>query len=131
MVISALAGLTLMVAAAASPVAAPDTVEVTFRCPSGGVLFTVNWDNSRKGSYSESGKSHDITFTGAGYAPTPLYHVASVTRSSTQTIRCEYRSSQGQGHSASYSYTVNRQIIACPSRTISSITCKLKEEGGK
>ena len=69
MVFSALVGLALMVGGRASPVSMSDTVEVTFRCPAGGQMFTANWEYKQKGSYSEAGKSNDITFTAMGRRP--------------------------------------------------------------
>ena len=107
---------------------ARDTVEVTFRCPSGGQLYSINWDSERKGSYFENGKNHDITFKGGGSAVIPNYSLESIARSG-QNIRCQYRAATGS--MAQYNYSVNRQVIACSQAQSYALKCKLRDDEHK
>ena len=105
-----------------------DTVEVTFRCPTSGQFYTVNWDSERKGFYYENGKSHDITFSGGGSVPVATFSAQLISRSG-QSITCQYKSPQNWV--ARYSYDVNRTIISCTASQPASLKCKLQDNTHK
>lgn len=112
----------------AAPGTNSDTVEVTFHCPLGGQLYSINWDSERKGYYTENGKSNDITFSGGGFSYVPSYSFQRISRSG-QKISCEYRG--GQNWTAMYSYTVNRQVYSCLPPQSAALKCKLNDSHGK